>query len=550
MNPAAFPQLMIAMAEGRALQDVLRAVVDGIASCRHVALARIWLLGPGDVCGECRFAAECPDRSRCLHLVAGAGNPRDAGQVLTGVDGGFRRFPVGVRKIGKIGAEGRPLVLRDLKGDEPWIADPAWLRAEGIRTFAGEPLIYRGETLGVLGVFDRTALTDDDLTWLRTFADHAAVSIANARTFEQLETLKRRLELENDYLRTEVAASAGGDAGMIGTNPSLAKVRQQIALVAPTDAAVLISGESGTGKELVARAVHEASPRRGRALIRANCGAVPEQLFESEFFGHVKGAFTGAVQDRVGRFELADGGTLFLDEIGEIPLAMQAKLLRVLQEREFERVGDARTRKVDVRIVAATNRDLRREAEAGRFRQDLYFRLSVFPIELPPLRARAEDVGLLARHFTETSARRAGRPAPRLTKAAVADLEAYDWPGNVRELQNVVERAVILAQGGALRFELPNGDGRSARSVATAETVLRRDVVAATPGTPAATSSGPAAVLETRDDLKRRERAAIVAALAESGGRVFGAGGAAQLLGMKPTTLASRLKALGIAKRR
>ena len=549
MNPAAFPQLMIAMAEGRALRDVLRAVVDGIAHCRHVALARIWLIGPGDICGDCRFAAECPDRSRCLHLVAGAGNPSDKGLVVTGVGGGFRRFPIGVRKIGKIAAEGRPLVLRDLKGDEPWIAEPAWIRAEGIRSFAGEPLVYRGETLGVLGVFDRTALTDDDLVWLKTFADHAAVSIANARTFEELEALKRRLELENDYLRAEVAASTGGDAGMIGASPSLAKVRQQIALVGPTDAAVLIVGESGTGKELVARAVHEASPRRGRALIRANCGAVPEQLFESEFFGHVKGSFTGAVQDRVGRFELAEGGTLFLDEIGEIPLAMQAKLLRVLQEREYERVGDARTRKADVRIVAATNRDLRSEAEAGRFRQDLYFRLSVFPIELPPLRDRSEDVGLLARHFVETSARRSGRPAPRLTKAAVADLIAYDWPGNVRELQNVIERAVILAQGGALSFELPAGRTKPSAIVAAAAPDRLWNEPAALLSANAA-SARPAAMLETRDDLKRREREALVAALAAAGGKVFGRGGAAELLGMKPTTLASRIKALGIAKRR
>jgi transcriptional regulator with GAF, ATPase, and Fis domain len=209
-----------------------------------------------------------------------------------------------------------------------------------------------------------------------------------------------------------------------------------------------VTGESGTGKELVARAIHENSSRKDRALIKVNCGAVPESLFESECFGHVKGAFTGAIRDKPGRFELADGGTIFLDEIGEIPLAMQAKLLRVLQEQEVERVGDTRTRKLDVRFVAATNRDLLKEVEAGRFRQDLFYRLSVFPIEIPPLRERPEDIAPLALHFIKQSARRMNRPVPRVTRATMNQLLAHDWPGNVRELQNAVERAVILSQGG------------------------------------------------------------------------------------------------------
>src|SRR5262245_46439981 len=280
---------MVAVAEGRAIGEVLRSIVDGIASSEHVALARLWLIRPGDLCAECRFASECPDRTRCLHLAASAGNPTDPGVDLRRIDGGFRRFPLGVRKIGRIGATGEVFVISELRGDESWIADGDWIRRERIRSFAGMPLVFRKEILGVLGLFDRQDLDAASLKWLRTFADHAAVSIANARAFEEIEALRRRLELENDYLREEVAATAGLVEGFVGASAALAKIRQQIALVGPTMASVLVTGESGTGKELVARAIHEASPRRGRALIKANCAAIPESLFESEFFGHVKG---------------------------------------------------------------------------------------------------------------------------------------------------------------------------------------------------------------------------------------------------------------------
>jgi transcriptional regulator with GAF, ATPase, and Fis domain len=529
VDPAAFPQLMVAVAEGRAIGDVLRSIVDGIAACGHVALARLWLIRPGDICAECRFASECPDRTRCLHLAASAGNPSEPGVDLRRIDGGFRRFPLGVRKIGRIGATGEVFVISEIRGDESWIADGEWVRREGIKTFVGIPLVFRREILGVLGVFDRQNIDDGSLKWLRTFADHGAVSIANARAFEEIEALRRRLELENDYLREEVAATAGLVEGFIGPSAALAKVRQQIALVGPTMASVLVAGESGTGKELVAWAIHEASPRRGRALIKANCAAIPENLFESEFFGHVKGAFTGALRDRPGRFELAEGGTLFLDEIGELALPLQAKLLRVIQDGNYERVGDARTRRADVRLVAATNRDLVREVEAGRFRQDLYFRLSVFPIEVPPLRARPEDIGPLALHFARAAARRHGSSCSRLGRAALADLEGYSWPGNVRELQNVVERATILAGRGPLRFELPQASPADAK-------------VSRPPAQP------PVDAIETRGALKQRERDTIVAALARSGGRIFGPKGAAVLLGMPPTTLASRVKSLGIAR--
>ena len=518
---------MVSMAQNRSLNEVLNAVVSGIAQCRNVVLARIWLIAPGDICETCRFRAECPDQTRCLHLAASAGNPGDATQDYSRLDGAFRRFPLGVRKIGRVGKTGEPLLLPDVRGDDEWIADPQWMQREGVKTFAAQPLLFRGEVLGVLAIFDTGVLSQPDFDWLRVFADHAAVSIANARAFEEIEFLKARLEEENTYLRDEVTSALGvGD--FVGESLGLRKVMQQIKLVAPTDAAVLVTGESGTGKELVARAIHENSPRKDRVLIKVNCSAVPETLFESEFFGHMRGAFTGAMKDKPGKFELADGGTLFLDEIGEVPLAMQAKLLRVLQEQEIERVGDTRTRKVNVRVIAATNRDLKREAEAGRFRQDLFYRLSVFPIEIPALRERRDDIAPLTAHFVRQSARRMNRPEPRVTQATMTQLAAHDWPGNVRELQNAVERAVILSQGGPLRFELP----------------------ASAPDESSRRKSPPAnpSKLLTRDELKRHERDSIAAALKQSGGKIFGADGAAELLGMKPTTLASRIKALGIKR--
>jgi PAS domain S-box-containing protein len=343
-----------------------------------------------------------------------------------------------------------------------------------------------------------------------------------------VEEERTRLQNQNAYLWEEIRRGQNfGD--IIGESSSLVNLKQQIQLVAPTDASVLVTGESGTGKELVARAIHDHSGRKGRPLVKINCSAVPEGLFESEFFGHVRGAFTGALKDKPGRFELADGGTLFLDEIGEVPLAMQAKLLRVLQEQELERVGDTRTRKVDVRIIATTNRDLKKEVDAGRFRQDLFYRLSVFPIEVPALRERRDDIAPLVEHFLKQTARRMNRPATPITQAGLNQLIAHDWPGNVRELQNTVERAVILSRGRPLQIDLARSD-------------------ASTPSVAQTTSASPSALL-TRSELKRQERDSIAAALKQTGGKIFGPGGAAELLGMKPTTLASRIAALRLNRK-
>ena len=341
-----------------------------------------------------------------------------------------------------------------------------------------------------------------------------------------LEQEQARLKAQNAYLVEEIISEHNFGA-VIGDSPGLRKVMQQTRLVAETDATVLICGESGTGKELVARAIHEQSPRKSRVLIKVNCSAIPDTLFESEFFGHVKGAFTGAIKDKPGRFELAEGGTLFLDEIGEVPLAMQAKLLRVLQEQELERVGDTRTRKVNVRIIAATNRDLKKEVDEGRFRQDLFYRLSVFPIEIPPLRERREDIPLLAAHFAKTIARKMNRPKLRITQDAMSQLAAYDWPGNVREVQNAVERAVILSQDDTLRFELPKMESAGNPDVHIPARLKQ--------------------ALLTREEIKRQEFDNIVNALKQTRGKVFGPEGAAELLGVKPTILASRIKALGIS---
>jgi PAS domain S-box-containing protein len=338
---------------------------------------------------------------------------------------------------------------------------------------------------------------------------------------------QKALERENEILLAEARENFGH---IVGESLELKKVLSQIATVAPTEATVLVLGESGTGKELVARAVHDLSPRKGRPLVRVNCASIPKELFESEFFGHVRGAFTGAIKDRTGRFELADGGTLFLDEVGEIPLELQGKLLRVLQEGQFERVGDERTRRVDVRIIAATNRDLQAEAKAGRFRLDLYYRLSVFPIELPPLRERLDDIEPLAAHFIRQAVRRLGVPLPRLTHAHVQQLQSYDWPGNIRELQNVIERAVILSRGRRLQFDLPTKPGNHAtlRGVA-----------------PAASASEAELSL---DELQRKKRAVIESALTRANWKIYGPDGAAELLNLKPTTLASMMKRLNLSR--
>ena len=530
LNLELLQSISVAVAEARGVETVLHKIVMGLtdeASCR---LARIWLTAPGDICERCALRAECPDQERCLHLKASMGKPTNplSGHRWYRMDGDFQRFPLGVRIVGRIGATGQSECLLDTADDKEWIARDDWLHREGIRTFVGHPLTFRGEILGVLGVFTRERLSPEKVSWLRLFADHAAVAITNARAFEEIEQLRRRLESENEYLREEFKVAQGfGD--MVGQSSALRNVLAQVGLVGPADTTVLISGESGTGKELIARAIHERSRRRDRSMVKVNCGSVPRELFESEFFGHVKGAFTGANRDRVGRFQLADGGTLFLDEVSEIPVDLQSKLLRVLQEGTFERVGDERTRKVDVRVIAATNRNLKHEVEAGRFREDLYYRLSVFPINVAPLRERLDDVPMLAEHFLEQACRRLGVPTQRLKRRHIETLQRHEWPGNIRELQNIVERAVIGAQSGLLEFDLSGAVSDKNRSSVEAIESKKR----------------PKEVLNYKQ-LKRHEQDNLLAALEATHWRISGPTGAAKLLGLRPTTLASKIKSLGL----
>ena len=360
---------------------------------------------------------------------------------------------------------------------------------------------------------------------------HDELELGVARRTAEIQKLQERLHAENIYLKEELAG-AHAYSGIIGESLSLKAVISRIGLVAPTGANVLILGESGTGKELIAREIHGQSSRKDRPLIRVNCATIPKELYESEFFGHVKGAFTGAVSDRMGRFEAADGGTLFLDEVAEIPPSLQGKLLRVLQEGEFERVGEGRTRKVDVRIIAATNKNLMEEIKNGRFREDLYYRLNVFPIEVTPLRDRKEDIPLLVAHFIEVFSRRLNRPVPRLTEANLMDMKAHDWPGNVRELQNIIERALILSPHGRLHFDLPrvnSGAPLPGQSLSEA-------------------ASSPTTPILTEADIAALQKQNMLAALIRSDWKIYGKDGAAQLLGIKPTTLIERMRRLKIKR--
>jgi len=407
------------------------------------------------------------------------------------------------------------------------IAD--WAKEEGINGFAGHPMRFHGEILGVLAVFTKTRINRPALDILHILANHAATALVNARAFEQIENLKGQLEEENSYLREElVKASSYG--GFIGRSLALQRIIQQIDLVAPTDANVLIQGESGTGKELVARELHERSHRKAKPLIKVNCASIPKELFASEFFGHVKGAFTGAHANREGKFGAANKGTLFLDEVGEIPPELQAQLLRVLQEGEYERVGEEKVRKVDVRIIAATNRALEQEVKAGRFREDLYFRLNVFPIMVSPLRDRKEDITPLAELFLRRSLKAMNRPALKFSPEQLAQLVSYNWPGNVRELQNIVERFAISSIGGPTHTKLFVGIGEDMKSCSTA------------------ISPDTSEAILTEEEMVQVQVRNIEKALERCNGKIYGPEGAAALLGLKPTTLSTRIRAMGIRR--
>ena len=406
----------------------------------------------------------------------------------------------------------------DLKNFCPESPVAQRLVAEGVKAFCSIPLLSHDRALGALNVgrCRQEAFSAEDVDLLTEVAKQVAIAVENAQAYRELAGLKDKLAKEKVYLEEEVRTEH--DFGeIVGRSPVLRRVLREVETVAPTQSTVLIHGETGTGKELIARALHDLSPRRDRTFVKLNCAAIPTGLLESELFGHEKGAFTGAITQRIGRFELAHGGTLFLDEVGDIPLELQPKLLRALQEQEFERLGSTRTVRVDVRLVAATNRDLARMVADGQFRSDLYYRLNVFPVLLPPLRDRREDIPLLVRHFTRRFAQRMSRRITTIPAEVMDALVRYPWPGNVREMQNVIERAVILSHNGRLRVD---------------------------PASLATTVVTP----ELNEQLKAREREAIEAALRASQGRVSGPGGAANRLGLPHSTLEFRIKKLGIDK--
>jgi formate hydrogenlyase transcriptional activator len=399
----------------------------------------------------------------------------------------------------------------------------AALRRQGVRAACFVPLTTPRRRLGAMAFtsYQPVASTEDDLGFLAQIGRLVALAVEATLTRRELEQLTARLAQEKLYLEEEIRTERRFDE-IVGDSPSLREVLRQVEVVAPTDSAVLVVGETGTGKELIARAVHRLSHRRDRTFVKLNCAAIPTGLLESELFGHEKGAFTGAVERRVGRFELADGGTLFLDEVGDIPLELQPKLLRVLQEQEFERLGSGKTIRVNVRLVAATHRDLARLVAGGTFRSDLFYRLHVFPIRLPPLRERREDIPALVRHFARTFARRVGKEIDIIPAEAMAALQNYDWPGNVRELEHLVERAVILSPGPVLR--VPFGD------------LVVPPALAAAP-MPAAGGT-----------LRDAERELIRRTLVECRWVVGGPNGAAARLGMRRTTLLARMKKLGLRR--
>ena len=421
--------------------------------------------------------------------------------------------------------------LKDRKGFQSELT--ARIAALGIKSSCIAPLISHNRTLGIVAV---SSLRDDafnreDAELLSQISSQVAIAVENALAFNEIEALKNKLASEKIYLEEEIQ-SQFNFSEIIGQSPSLSSAFKQVEIVAPTDSTVLIQGETGTGKELIAHAIHNLSNRRERTLVKMNCAAIPTGLLESELFGHERGAFTGAISQRVGRFELAHKGTLFLDEVGDIPLELQAKLLRVLQEGEFERLGSSRTQKVDVRLIAATNANLERMVADRQFRSDLFYRLNVFPIHLPPLRERRGDIPLLVSFFAQKFARRFRRKIETIPAGAIARLEQYHWPGNVRELENFIERAVILSRGSELEIPLSELKLSNGLEAASARTTL--ESAAVTVSRPSTTT------------LAESEREAIMRALRETNWVVGGANGAAARLALKRTTLISRMKKLGI----
>ena len=509
------------------LDTVLRSIVQALVSLPNMLTSRIFLYQTEEECDVCREGpvglARMPGQ-RALHLGASAGS-------ITHLDRDHHclpaHFPVPPAQV--IHSR-QPMRTSDIMSDPSIRNSPELLQIlQSMKAVgaAAYPLVFHGEALGSIGLVSSQAIGDEEFALQGVFADQAAIAVKNALLFRELARYRDRLEVENAYLQEQFEVERGFE-GIVGQSPALSAVLRKVRQVSGVETTVLLTGETGTGKELIARALHEGSPRKERPMIKVNCGAIPQGVVESELFGHEKGAFTGALQRRIGRFELADNSTLFMDEVGELPLDTQVKLLRVLQEQEFERVGSTKPQKVDVRLVAATNRDLEREVAESRFRSDLYYRLNVFPIRIPPLRERTSDIPPLVHHFLQQFQRKLAKPLKGITPKSMARLERYRWPGNIRELQNVLERACVLSEGPVVE--------------------VTEALTSAAPGGSASSSGDNFSVDDRIVPLEENERAHIRRALAATNGKVHGEGGAAQLLGINPSTLRSRMQKLGIGR--
>ena len=506
------------------LPVLLNSIALALAEHTGASFVRVFLYQTDEECDICRSRgkvepAPAPGVKR-LHLRADAGHMQGAfaEQHALALD-----VPAPPTKVAR---ERKPFLtnelLRDVRGKVP----PELLQVyedSGVVAAGARPLEFRGELMGVIGMISRRAFDPQEFDLLGIFADQAAVAIKSAHLFTELERYKQRLQVENAYLQEEIRAERGFE-DIVGHSSALRAVLRKVKQVAPVETTVLLTGETGTGKELIARAIHELSPRKDRPMIKINCGAIPHGVVESELFGHEKGAFTGALQRRIGRFELADKGTLFMDEVGELPLDTQVKLLRVLQEQEFERLGGARSIKVDVRLVGATNRDLEVEVGDSHFRADLYYRLNVFPIRIPPLRERPDDIPALVRYFLAQFQRKLAKPLRGVTPDGMRRLTEYPWPGNIRELQNVLERACVLARGPVV--DVTTALGASDQPAPGAIPVVDERILT----------------------LDEHEQQQIRRALEEAGGKIHGPGGAASLLGINASTLRSRMEKHGMTR--
>jgi formate hydrogenlyase transcriptional activator len=527
---------MSAMRDPSDIGSVLSTITRDLVEQAGITVSVIWLYTTNDKCPSCRNDPEAQTDTTTLnmHSCAASSDPKVSTSLVR------HRLPLGYGLPGRVAVSRQPMhvqnvedVLRRYQADRTGTPemgnrdggetqeDLIWVMGMGIKSAAAYPLLVAGDQLvGAIGMLSSRTIEADEFAYLAILAQQAAISIRAAQLLEENKQLRDRLMVENTYLQEEIQ-NEGGFSEIVGEHGSLRGLLREVRQVAGTDSTVLLLGETGTGKELIARAIHQMSGRKERPLIKVNCGAIAPGVVESELFGHERGAFTGALQRRVGRFELANQGTIFLDEIGELPLDTQTRLLRVLQEQEFERVGGSVPIRVDVRVIAATNRNLEEEVRAGRFRSDLFYRLNVFPARVPPLRERASDIPLLARHFVAQYQRKLAKPLEGISREGMERLERYSWPGNIRELQNVIERACVLARGTLVQIpeELETG----------------------------ARSERPPVRLARLEDAERMH---ISQALEATGGTIHGPRGAAQLLGINPSTLRSRMEKLGLLARK